>query len=80
MDIETVTRIFMWCTVFNAGLLVLTSVMCIYAGDWVYGMHSKFFSISRETFNVAIYSFIGLYKILVIVFNVIPYVVLLIVG
>jgi len=80
MDIGTLTTFFMWCTILNVALLVLSSLICVCAGEWVYGMHSKWFSISRETFNVAIYSFLGLYKILVIVFNVIPYVALLIVG
>ena len=80
MDIQTLTAFFMWCTILNFALLVFSSLICVCAGDWVYRIHSKWFSISRETFNVAIYSFIGLYKILVFVFNLIPYVALLIVG
>ncbi len=80
MDIDSIRAFFMWGTIMNIALLVLSSLICVCAGDWVYRMHSKWFSISRETFNVAIYSFIGLYKILVIVFNLIPYVALLIVG
>jgi hypothetical protein len=80
MDIQTLTAFFMWCTILNVALLLLSSLMCICAGDWAYGIQSKWFSISRETFNVAIYSFLGLYKLLVIVFNVIPYVALLIIG
>jgi hypothetical protein len=46
----------------------------------VYRMQSKWFPISRETFNVVIYSFLGLFKIVFLVFNLVPYVVLLIVG
>jgi hypothetical protein len=80
MDIQTLTTFFMWCTILNVALLSFSSMMCICAGDWVYRMHSKWFPIPREVFNVAIYSFIGLYKILVIVFNLIPYIALLIVG
>jgi len=80
MDIETLTAFFMWCTILNVALLLLSSLFRLCAADWIYSIHSKWFSISRETFNVAIYSFLGLYKILVIVFNVIPYVALLIVG
>jgi len=80
MDIQTLTTFFMWCTILNVGLLILSSLICVCAADWAYRIHNKWFSISRETFNVAIYSFLGLYKIFVIVFNVIPYVALLIVG
>jgi len=80
MDIDSIRAFFMWCTILNAALLVLSWLMCVWAGDWVWRIHNKWFSISRETFNVAIYSFIGLYKILVFVFNLIPYVALSIVG
>ena len=80
MAIESIRAFFMWCTILNLGLLVLSSLMCVCAGDWVYGVHSKLFSISsREAFNVAIFSFIALYKLLVIVFNLIPYIALSIV-
>jgi len=80
MDIYSIRAIFMWCTILNVALLLLSSLVCLCAGDWVYRIHSKWFSISRETFNVAFYSFLGLYKIFVFVFNLIPYVALLIVA
>ncbi len=80
MDIQMVTTFFMWCTILNAGLLVLSSLICVCAGDWAYRIHSKLFSISRETFNVAIYSFLGLYKVLLLVFSLIPYIALSIIG
>jgi len=80
MDIQTLTTFFMWCTIVNGALLVLWITMLILVPDFVYRTQSKWFPISRETFNVVIYSFIGLFKIVFLVFNVVPYVVLLIVG
>jgi hypothetical protein len=80
MDIQTLTAFFMWCTILNVALLVLSSLFCFCAGDWAYRIHSKWFSISKETFNVVIYSFLALYKVLVITFNLIPYIALLIVA
>jgi hypothetical protein len=65
---------FMWCTIINGALLVLSFLICAYAGEWVYRMHSRYFSISREAFNVAIYSFIGLFKMVILVFNLVPYI------
>ena len=79
MDIDSIRAFFMWCTTLNVALLLFSSLICIYAGDWVYQMHSKWFTIPRDTFNVVLYSFIGLFKILFFMFNVIPYVALLIV-
>ena len=80
MNIQTLTTFFMWCTILNLGVLTLTSVMCIFFADFSYEMNHRFFSISREAFNTALVYFIGLYKIVVIVFNIIPYIALLIIG
>jgi len=80
MEIQTVTAFFMWCTIINGAMFVLSAVMCLLALDFVYSMHSKWFHIRRETFNVAMYLFLGFFKIVFIVFNVVPYVALLIVG
>ena len=80
MDIQALTTFFMWCTIINGDMLVLAAIMFTVAPDFVYRKQSKWFPISRETFNVAMYSFIGLFKILVLVFNVVPYVALLIIG
>jgi hypothetical protein len=80
MDIGTLTTFFMWCTIINGVMYVLSAIMITSARDFVYSVHSKWFNIPRETFNVAIYSFLGFFKIVFIVFNVTPYVALLIVG
>ncbi len=80
MDIQTATAFFMWCTIINGALLLLSATVCMAAPDWVYRMHTRWFSVPREAFNVAIYSIFGFYKIVVVVFNVVPYVALLIIG
>lgn len=79
MDIQTLASFFMWCAVMNGSLLVLWSIVLIVAPDFVYRTQSKWFPISRETFNVVIYSFLGLFKIVFLVFNVVPYMALLII-
>lgn len=78
MDINMLCVFFMWCTIINAGLLILMSLILAFAGDWIYRLHAKLFPMPRETFNVVIYSFLGLYKIALIMFNLAPYVALLI--
>ncbi len=80
MDTMTLRAFFMWCTIINGVLLILSFLICAYAGGWIHRVHSKWFPISREAFNVAIYCFIGLFKILVLVFNLVPYLALMIVG
>ncbi len=80
MDIQTLTTFFMWCTIINGSLLGFWIAMCILAPDLIYRTQSKWFPIPRESFNVIIYSFLGLFKIIFLVFNVVPYVALLIAG
>jgi hypothetical protein len=70
----------MWCTIINGGVLILWAVFTMFSPDLVYRIQSKWFPIPRETFNVVIYSFLGLFKIVFLVFNVVPYVALLIIG
>ncbi|RPI00357.1 MAG: hypothetical protein EHM71_17485 [Zetaproteobacteria bacterium] len=80
MDLATVRAFFLWCTILNGALLGLSVLIVTCAGDWVYRVQGTWFGLSRETFNVAIYSFIGLFKVVVLVLNAVPYVALLIVG
>ncbi len=80
MDIQRLTAFFMWCTIINGALLVLSALMFISAPDFIYSFQNKLFPISREFFDVIFYSFLGLYKIVFLVFNIVPYMALLIVG
>ncbi|WP_419903969.1 DUF6868 family protein [Kiloniella sp.] len=80
MDIYTLTSFFMWCTILNVGLLCFWALMIRIAPDFVFRLQSKFVPISRETFDIAIYSFLGLFKIFVIIFNLVPYLALLIIA
>jgi len=80
MDIQLLTTFFMWCTIINGGLLIFWTIMFMSAPNLVYSTQSKFFPIPRETFNVVMYSFLGLFKIIFLVFNVVPYFALLMVG
>ena len=79
MNIQKLAAFFMWCTIINGGLLVLATIIGIIGLDLVYAVHGKLFQISREALNVAYYSFLGLYKIVWLVFNAVPYVALLII-
>jgi len=80
MAIQALTTFFMWCTIINGALLFLWITMCIVAPDLVYRTQKTWFPIPRATYNVVMYSFLGLFKIVFLIFNVVPYVALLIVG
>jgi hypothetical protein len=80
MDVQALKTFFMWCTVINGGIFLLWTVFFVFAPDFLYRRQSKWFPISRETYNVVMYCFTGLFKIVFLVFNVVPYLALLIVA
>ncbi len=82
MNIEILKLFFMWCTILNVALLVLSFLVVSFGfgRDFVYRMHSKWFPMPRETFNAVIYAVIGVYKIFVFVFNIVPWIALTIIG
>lgn len=80
MNIEMLTGFFMWCSIINVGLLLLSFLMMACAGDFVYRLHSQWYPMPRETFNVALYALTGGYKIVVLVFNIVPWIALTMVS
>ena len=70
----------MWCTIINGSLLLFWTVIYMSAPDLVFRTQRRWFPISQETFTIVFYSFIGLFKILFTVFNLVPFVALLIIG
>ena len=79
MDLQRLSAFLLWCTIINGALLILSIIGCILAPDFGYNLQSGWFGVPRETVNVAIYGFLGAFKILWLVFNVVPYVALRIV-
>ena len=80
MEINEIRNVLMWCTIIDYGILLLWFAMFRLAGDWMYRIHSKWFPMSKDAFNVIHYSGIGLFKLVVFAFNLVPFVALLIVG
>ena len=67
----------MWCSIWSGGVLAFTTVMMIFCGDFAYKIHGGLFKLSRESFDIAIYSYLGNFKICFICFALVPYLALL---
>jgi hypothetical protein len=82
MDIIIFTQFFMWCTIINVSLLLFSFLMVAFgfSSDFVYKIHSKWFPMPRDTFNTVLYLLIGIYKIFVFVFNIVPWIALIIIN
>jgi hypothetical protein len=80
MDMALLKEFFMWCTVINLGLFAWTAIMCIYAKGLMHRVHGKMFGLSPDTINTILYGFLGFYKIVFIVFCLVPWIALTIMS
>ncbi|NCF26532.1 MAG: hypothetical protein GWP69_04075 [Gammaproteobacteria bacterium] len=80
MTVELIAAILGWCTLINFGLLIWWLLFVVIAHDLTYQLHTKWFKISREQFDAIHYSLMGIFKMGVIIFNLVPYLALRIVA
>ena len=76
MTLETLRRFFMWCSVFNYGMLLLWASLSIYWRQGFYRLCSRLYGISLEQFDMLNFGGMSVYKILIILFNLVPWVAL----
>jgi Family of unknown function (DUF6868) len=80
MTLETIRDALGWCSVINIGLLLFWWLWLMLGHDFIYRFHGKWFKLSEEKFDALHYSLIGIYKIGIFLFNLVPYFALRIVG
>jgi len=80
MTLETIRAVFAWCTVINLGLFIWWFLFFALAHDWMYRLHGKWFKISVEKFDTLHYAGMALFKMGLLLFNLVPYLALRIVG
>jgi hypothetical protein len=69
--------ILLWCLAINYGVLLIWFGVFVGAHDRLYRMHSRWFRLSVETFDVLHYGGMAVYKIGVLLFNLVPLLALL---
>jgi len=73
MNIDQLRQFFGVCSIINVGLMALSFVIMAFGLNWVHRMHGKLFPMSKEAFTIIMYSFMGIFKLFIIVFNIVPY-------
>ncbi len=77
--VETLRNALLWCGIINYGLLLLWVALILLAPGflrWTAG----WFRLSAEHFDAIQYGLMALYKLLIILFNLVPYIALRIVA
>ena len=80
MNVATTRRFLLWCTVINYGVLLVWFLVFSLAHDPLYALHSRWFRLPVEQFDALHYAGMAVYKIGVLLFNLVPCVALHIVS
>jgi hypothetical protein len=79
MTLEKARKALGWCSMINAGLLLFSMAGLRLFRDVAYRTYGEPFGLSVDSFNTLQYEGLITFKILIIVFNIVPYIVLRIV-
>jgi hypothetical protein len=80
MSLEIIRSTLAWCSVFNLAILLCWFLLFSVAHDWLYRFHGRWFSMPVDKFNGIHYTAMALFKCGILLFNLVPYLALRIVG
>ena len=80
MTMLEIREMLLWCSILNMGLLVLIGLMFLVAGKWICRLHGKIWGLPEEKVRISLYRIAAGYKILIFIFNIVPYVALQIIA
>lgn len=76
MTAQTLTTFLGWCSVINIAVLMIWFLGIVFARDFIYKIHTKWFKVNPESFDAIHYCGIGIFKLFVNFLNVVPYIAL----
>ena len=76
MTLEFFTSFLAWCTLIHLVFLLIWFLFLTAGGGWMRRMHGKWFGLSDEAFAAVHYKMLAYFKLLWVMFNLTPYLVL----
>ena len=80
MNIEQLTEFLKWMSIINIGLLLFSTFAVLTMKSLMVKMHSKLFGVTETQISQVVYAYLGIFKVLIIVFNIVPYIALMIIN
>jgi len=72
MTIDVARSFLLWCTIINYGVLLVWFLVFVLAHDGIERVHGRWFRLSREQFDALHYGGMSIYKLGIILFNLVP--------
>lgn len=80
MTIQVFKELILWTTVINYLVLIIWFGVFSFAHQWLYDLHKRWFKLSLEQFDTIHYTGMAIYKIGILLFNLVPLIALWIIG
>jgi len=80
MTIEVTRNVLLWCTVINYGVLLAWFLAFVFAHEGIQRIHGRWFHLSHDQFDVLHYAGMSIFKLGIILFNLVPFVALSVLG
>lgn len=80
ITLSAITEFLGWATIINMGFLCVATISLILMKDFVVSIHSKLFKINKESLPALYFNYLAGYKSMALVFCVVPYLSLKIMG
>jgi hypothetical protein len=76
MTIGVARHFLLLCTVIDYAVLLVWFLFFVFAHEWMYRVHGRWFRLSREQFDALHYAGMSFFKIGILLLNLVPFVVL----
>ena len=73
MTPEFLLHFFGWMAVINIAFLTLATLGIIATRDWAAGLHARMFGVDAADVRLAMYGWLGHYKLATLILTVVPY-------
>ncbi len=80
MNIETIKNLLLACSIINYAILIIWFLVFSLRHDFIYRLHGRWFRLSAERFDALNYGAMAIFKIGVLLLNVVPLIALWIVA
>jgi hypothetical protein len=78
--IDLACRTLLWCTILNYSFVVLWFLLYLSFRRWLQGLWGRWFHLTAEQFDVLNFGGMALYKVGILLLNLVPYIALRIAG
>lgn len=78
MTLSVLKEFLLWCLAADYALLLVWFLLFVAARGWMYRLHTRWFRISEQTFDLVHYAGMAGFKLAIVIFNLAPWLALVV--